>query len=222
MILHHRRARYFTVHRARSGNKTSFPACRDALEVLFCSQQEVYDTGSEDNEEMLSNVQRCLQFCPAIRDSCPASAHDHCQKFCRDSHETEFCRVLEVNGLERGHYSEDTRDLLNLYRIETEGDKPLLRGGRPSYRSIPARRTSIVSGRATKLDYYMYSTRIRGFEEWLLDTNDLDTDGAVAHASESNIAPYKLNSDCERRHPTIMQAGSPRRKHPSSDNTRPG
>jgi hypothetical protein len=87
---------------------------------------------------------------------------------------------------------------MNVYRIEEEADVPLLRDGRPAYRSIPARRASSASGRATKLDYYLYSTRIRGFDEWLLDTNDIESDGAIAHASDSNILPYRINSDCER------------------------
>uniref|UniRef100_A0A7S2HRY9 Uncharacterized protein n=1 Tax=Haptolina brevifila TaxID=156173 RepID=A0A7S2HRY9_9EUKA len=84
---------------------------------------------------------------------------------------------------------------MNNFRLDSEAGVPLLRDGRPAYRSIPARRTSRFSIRKNKLDYYLYSTRVRGFSEWLLDTNDIDTDGAVAHASDSNILPYLVNSD---------------------------
>jgi hypothetical protein len=69
-----------------------------------------------------------------------------------------------------------------------------LRNGRPYYRSIPARRPA-GSSRVNKLDYYLYSTRVRGFDEWLLDTNDVDVDGAEAHASDANLLPYRVNSD---------------------------
>ena len=86
-------------------------------------------------------------------------------------------------------------DMLNLYQLEAEADAPLLRDGRPSYRSIPARRTNNVGQRTTKLDYYLYSTRLRGFNEWLLDTNDVDTDGAIAFSSDANIEPYNIHTD---------------------------
>ena len=187
---------------AVSNSTGAYPGCRAALEVLFCSQQPVYredgTTLSSCNDHRRpdhTDVHRCLAFCPAVRDSCPAAAFSHCEERCRTSLAGEYCRVLEIRGLQHSRYSEDVLDLINLYRIEAEADVPLLRDGRPSYRSIPARRSSTSGGRATKLDYYLYSTRVRGFNEWLLDTNDVDTDGATAHASDGNILPYKINSD---------------------------
>ena len=41
----------------------------------------------------------------------------------------------------------------------------------------------------------LYATTVRGYTEWLLDTNDIDTDGAAAVVSDSNLAPYRINSD---------------------------
>jgi len=189
------------------GNATAdelYPGCRDALETLFCAQQEVTGADaqtpsgcSDYRRHDHANVHRCLTFCPAIRDTCPVAAHQHCEERCRTSLAPAFCRVIEVVGLATSRYEDDTLDMMNLYRLEAEADVPLLRDGRPSYRSIPARRTS-GSGRATKLDYYLYSTRRRGYSEWLLDTNDIEDDGAAAFASDANLEPYRINSDCAR------------------------
>ena len=77
---------------------------------------------------------------------------------------------------------------------QAEQKRAILRNGRPYYRSVPARRPA-GSSRVNKLDYYMYATRVRGFDEWLLDTNDIDTDGAQAHVSDANLLPYRINSD---------------------------
>jgi hypothetical protein len=156
-------------------------------------------------------VHRCLAFCPAIRDACPLAAFTFCEQRCRTSLANDYCRVLEITGLDYGRYPQDTLDLMNTYRIEIEADVPLLRDGRPSYRSIPARRSSSFTGRKNKLDYYLYSTRVGGFSEWLLDTNDVDTDGAVAHASDSNILPYKINSDCKMMPVPSVARGIPAR-----------
>ena len=72
---------------------------------------------------------------------------------------------------------------------------PLLRNGRPAYRSIPARRATRGTGRVNKLDYYLYSTRDKGFDEWVLDPNDVSTDGARAVVSASGMRPEEINSD---------------------------
>jgi len=187
---------------ANQTEEASYPGCRSALEVFYCSQQPIYREDSEvvskcsvyrrpDHE----NVHRCLAFCPAIRDSCPLIASTYCEDRCRTTLANDYCRVLEITGLDAGRFPVETLDMMNKFRIEAEADEPLLRDGRPAYRSIPARRPSRFGGRSTKLDYFLYSTRIRGFNEWLLDTNDIDTDGAVAHASDSNILPYMINSD---------------------------
>ena len=127
------------------GNTTAeslYPGCRDALETLFCSQQELYQvdgvtpsTCTDYRRPDHANVHRCLAFCPAIRDTCPAVAHQHCEDRCRTSLVPDYCRVIEIVGLEKRNYPQDTLDLLNLYRLEAEADVPLLRDGRPSYRS---------------------------------------------------------------------------------------
>lgn len=197
---------------ANQTEEASYPGCRSALEVFFCSQQPIYREDSEvaskcsvyrrpDHE----NVHRCLAFCPAIRDSCPLIASTYCEDRCRTTLANDYCRVLEITGLDAGRFPVETLDMMNKFRIEAEADEPLLRDGRPAYRSIPARRPSRFGGRSTKLDYFLYSTRIRGFNEWLLDTNDIDTDGAVAHASDSNILPYMINSDCTPPPPVHMR-----------------
>jgi len=184
-----------------------YPGCRQALETFFCSQEEVYrDDGVEPSACSAyrrpdhTNVHRCLAFCPAIRDTCPAAAYAYCQERCRSLHVPDYCNVIEVVGLEHSRYPPDTVDIMNLYRIEQEADTALLRNGRPYYRSIPARRYGGQygaggGGSTTKQEYFLYSTQIRGFPEWLLDTNDEDSDGAVAFVSDANMEPSKINSD---------------------------
>ena len=186
-----------------------YPGCRQALETFFCSQEEVYrDDGVEPSACSAyrrpdhTNVHRCLAFCPAIRDTCPAAAYAYCQERCRSLHVPDYCNVIEVVGLEHSRYPPDTVDIMNLYRIEQEADTALLRNGRPYYRSIPARRYggqygAVGGGSTTKQEYFLYSTQIRGFPEWLLDTNDEDSDGAVAFVSDANMEPSKINSDCK-------------------------
>eukprot|EP00966_Prymnesium_polylepis_P299279 6915733-Prymnesium_polylepis.1 len=48
-------------------------------------------------------------------------------------------QVLEVSGVD-GDWPVEVRDINNNFRLETERGIPILRNGRPSYRSIPARR----------------------------------------------------------------------------------
>jgi hypothetical protein len=190
---------------ASSTDPDPYPGCRDALEVFFCAQQQVF-TADEENPALkgsapssCSSYRRdyqtsCRSFCPPIRAACPAAALAHCEERCRTTADEAYCPIIEVTGLDTARWTQDTLDIINLYRLEAEADVPLLRAGRPLYRSIPARRPA-GTGRATKLDYYLYATRIRGFEEWLLDQNDIDADGAVAYVSDSNFAPYRINSD---------------------------
>jgi hypothetical protein len=173
----------------------AYPGCRDALEVFYCAQQPVLQEAPStavstcsDYRRPYSSVGRCLSFCPAIRDVCPAAAAAHCETFCRDAAFESFCPVLEVSGLDSRRWDDDTLDIMNLYRLEAEQGSPLLRDGRPFYRSIPARRPA-GSARATKLQYYLYATHTRGYTEWLIDTNDLDSDGARAFVADATLAP---------------------------------
>ena len=101
-----------------------YPGCRQALETFFCSQEEVYrDDGVEPSACSAyrrpdhTNVHRCLAFCPAIRDTCPAAAYAYCQERCRSLHVPDYCNVIEVVGLEHSRYPPDTVDIMNLYRI---------------------------------------------------------------------------------------------------------
>ena len=190
--------------------QATFPDCRAALEVFFCAQQQVFqvdDDGIRQPTESACSTYRrpyrthgqCPSFCPPILDACPSAAHAYCTERCRSEAFEEYCTILEVTGLDVGQWprslwAEDTLDMMNLYRLEAEAGVPLLRNGRPAYRSIPARRPP-GSARLTKLDYYLYATNVRGYTEWLLDTNDIDTDGAAAVVSDGNLAPYMINSD---------------------------
>ena len=178
-----------------------YPGCRDALATFFCAQQPILQASPSNDPSACSDYRRpyhdhgrCLAFCLPIRDACPYAAWDHCETTCRMAAFTSFCPVLRVTGLDEDRWDEDTLDIENLYRLEAEADVPLLRDGRPYYRSIPARRPE-GSSRTTKLDYYLYATRTRGYTEWLIDTNDVDSDGAKAVVSDATLVPYRINSD---------------------------
>lgn len=181
-----------------------YPGCRAALETFFCTQQDVYQdpevgdgiSGCNEYRRPYMHGGRCLSFCPAIRAACPAAAHAMCETRCRAASfgASGFCPVLEIYGMERSAWDEDTLDIMNVYRLEAEADAPILRDQRPAYRSIPARRPA-GSARATKLDYYLYATRLKGYTEWLFDTNDVDSDGAAAYVSSADLVPYDINSE---------------------------
>ena len=191
-------------------NPDPYPGCRDSLEIFFCAQTPVHQV-DEDNPSLkaeaasaCSDYRRpyhghglCRSFCSPLKDACPPAAHAHCEEHCRTSSSVVgagYCDLVEVSGLGGHHWNADAKDMNNLYRLEAEAGNPLLREGRPIYRSIPALRSD-GSARATKLDYYIYATRLRGFTEWLIDTNDIADDGAAAYVSASNLAPYLVNSD---------------------------
>mmetsp|Transcript_5827 Transcript_5827/g.15162 ORF Transcript_5827/g.15162 Transcript_5827/m.15162 type:complete len:190 (-) Transcript_5827:60-629(-) len=115
----------------------------------------------------------------------------HCEEYCRTTFSFEYCQVLEVSGVD-GDWPVEVRDINNNFRLETERGIPILRNGRPSYRSIPARRGR---GNAAKLDYFIYSTEARGFTEWLIDRNDLEADGAAGFFASASYLPQSLNTD---------------------------
>lgn len=188
-----------------------FPECRAALEVFFCAQHQVFrvdDDGGKLNgppsecsayRRPYRDHGQCATFCPPIKDACPPAAHAYCEERCRSESDAEYCEIIEVSGLDSGKFprslwNEDTLDIQNLYRLEAEAEKPILRTGRPSYRSIPARRPP-GSSRINKLDYHLYATNVRGYTEWLLDRDERDTNGAAAVVSDGNLVPYRINSD---------------------------
>ena len=179
-----------------------YPGCRDALEVFFCAQQAVTQESGQRSHcssyrrPYEANSGRCLAFCPAIGDACPAAALAYCESRCRAVAYpgASFCDVLEIDGLLPSAWDEDTLDINNLYRIEAAQGTPILRDQRPYYRSIPSRRPA-GSARATKLDYYLYATRRRGFTEWVFDTDEFDFNGAQAYVSDATLAPYHINSE---------------------------
>ena len=130
---------------------------------------------------------------PPIKDACPPAAHAYCEERCRSESDAEYCEIIEVSGLDSGKFprslwNEDTLDIQNLYRLEAEAEKPILRTGRPSYRSIPARRPP-GSSRINKLDYHLYATNVRGYTEWLLDRDERDTNGAAAVSRTATSCP---------------------------------
>ena len=75
-------------------------------------------------------------------------------------------QVIQVSGVGAG-WPIEVQDVNNNFRLVTEQGVPILRNLRPSYRSIPARRSG--GSRKAKLDYFLYSTAANGFIEWLID-----------------------------------------------------
>ncbi len=158
---------------------TTSSECLDALAVYYCAQQEVFqDDGltpsacSTYRRPQHADVHTCLSFCTRVREACPGgregAAHRHCEESCRAVHVGDYCKVIQLTGLDPSAWPEDTLDITNVYRLEAEADIPQLRNGRPTYRSIPARRSreaAAKSGRKNKLDYYIYSTRQAGYDE---------------------------------------------------------
>ena len=116
-------------------------------------------------------------------------------------------QVIRISGVDSG-YPVQVQDINNNYRLETEQGVTLLRNGRPSYRSIPARRGE--GSRSSKLDYFLYSTRTNGFTEWLIDRNDLEADGAAAFFASSSYLPQHMNADWGvwRERPTPSWGGA--------------
>ena len=46
----------------------------------------------------------------------------------------------------------------------------------------------------TKIDYYLYNTRARGFNEWLLDPDDEEVSGAAAFVASGTYHPQNINT----------------------------
>ena len=46
----------------------------------------------------------------------------------------------------------------------------------------------------TKIDYYLYNTRARGFSEWLLDPDDEEVSGAAAFVASGTYHPTNINT----------------------------
>lgn len=185
-----------------TGNRTSVH-CEAALSAFFCGQQRVFadetktsiSACSSHGRPFMANVHQCLSFCPAILDSCPqAEAAAWCEEKCRATFIPSYCDILDLSGVSPRLFPPDLVDINNLFRLESEAGLPLLRNGRPSYRSIPARRIG-GGGRKNKLDYYLYSTNERGYTEWLIDPNDLSHDGASAFVASAEMHPRVVNSE---------------------------
>ena len=122
---------------------------------------------------------------------------NHCEDTCRAASEElhDYCKVIEISGIDSS-WPENIQDTNNLYRLEAEAGAPRFRAGRPSYVSIPARRSgTTLDGRATKWDYYMYATTLNGFTEWLLDRNSTEDDGAADFVASADYSPQHINSD---------------------------
>lgn len=144
--------------------------------------------------DFLTSIEQCNLFCPAVRRACATTLMppSYCEDYCRSAFEFEYCQVLEVSGVDHS-WPIEVRDVNNNYRLETEQELPILRNGRPSYRSIPARRG--FGSRTAKLNYFLYSTHVAGFTEWLFDSNDIESDGAAGFLASANFLPQTMSAD---------------------------
>ena len=127
--------------------------------MLWCAQMPVVNRATDIEGNLLPepfsvctsyrrplshSLEDCLRFCPAIEESCAAEAAvAHCEATCRELHPSTYCEVLTIEGLESGHTSWPPKvtDLNTRYRLLTRLEKPIMVNGRPTYRSIPSRRS---------------------------------------------------------------------------------
>ena len=142
-----------------TGRLTAVRPLVQALAVLWCAQTPVVNRATDIEGNLLPepfsvctsyrrplshSLEDCLRFCPAIEESCAAEAAvAHCEATCRELHPSTYCEVLTIEGLESGHTSwpPKVNDLNTRYRLLTRLEKPIMVNGRPSYRSIPSRRS---------------------------------------------------------------------------------
>ena len=145
--------------------------------MLWCAQTPVVNRATDIEGNLLPepfsvctsyrrplshSLEDCLRFCPAIEESCAAEAAvAHCEATCRELHPSTYCEVLTIEGLESGHTSwpPKVNDLNTRYRLLTRLEKPIMVNGRPSYRSIPSRRSGFRAVR--KIDYCLVRVRVR-------------------------------------------------------------
>ena len=210
-----------------------------ALAVLWCEQTPVVNRATDIEGNLLPepfsvctsyrrplsrSLEDCLRFCPAIEESCAAEAAPaHCEERCRELHPSTYCEVLTIEGLEDGHTSwpPKVNDLNTRYRLLTRLEKPIMLNGRPTYRSIPSRRSGFRAVRkidyylvrarlglglanphpnqVRKIDYYLYSTAMNGFDEWLLDQDQEPFNGATAFVASADVLPYEISARTRTR-----------------------
>ena len=191
------------------------PHAVQALAVLWCAQMPVVNRATDIEGNLLPepfsvctsyrrplshSLEDCLRFCPAIEESCAAEAAlAHCEERCRELHPSTYCEVLTIEGLESGHTSwpPKVNDLNTRYRLLTRLEKPIMVNGRPTYRSIPSRRSGFRAVR--KIDYYLYSTTTNGFDEWLLDQDQEPYNGATAFVASADFLPYEISARSRTR-----------------------
>lgn len=146
---------------------------------------------TEHNRVYSTNQRDCRLFCPAIEDSCAGAplAQGHCVEWCETTFPVEFCGVLKVTGVPNT-LPDEAQDMNTRYRLLKQREAPIVANGRPTYRSIPSRRTGVSQTR--KLDYFLYSTSLAGYDEWLLDLDFDPTDGANAFVGSSDLLPEHI------------------------------
>ena len=166
------------------------PVVNRAVDTQGNRLGEPFSTCTSYRRPLSRSLEDCLRFCPAIEESCAAApALVHCEARCREIHPSTYCEVLTISGLQEGatNWPAKVDDLNTRYRmlvrqctsadahcrahcpahyhaqcrgIQTKLEKPIIINGRPTYRSIPSRRSGFRPVR--KIDYYMYSTAING------------------------------------------------------------
>lgn len=171
---------------------------RQALEQLWCATYQVltsnrqYSSPCTDHNRIYSTNQRdCRLFCPAIEDSCAGAplAQAYCVEWCEETFPVEFCEVIEVTGVPLS-WPDEVQDMNTRYRLLKQREAPIIANGRPTYRSIPSRRSGFSQTR--KLDYFFYSTSLAGYDEWLLDLDQDPNDGASAFVGSSDLLPEHI------------------------------
>ena len=169
-----------------------------ALEQLWCATYQVvtssrnFPSSCTDHNRLYSTNQRdCRLFCPAIEDSCAGAplAQAYCVEWCEQTFPVEFCEVLEVTGVPLS-WPDEVQDMNTRYRLLKQREEPIIANGRPTYRSIPSRRAGFSQTR--KIDYFLYSTSVAGYDEWLLDLDSDPNDGASAFVASSDLLPEAI------------------------------
>ena len=161
--------------RIASGSNVSNPECYDSLAYFFCAQHPIEDetqatppraSSCLNHQRPLSgHLHKCYGFCEPLLRACGSDAHfvrEHCLTECRQNHGGSMCSVLRIDGVPTS-YIDRLQDINGKFGLSLEAQQPVFRNGRPLYRSIPSRR----SDGSSRIDYFLYSTRARGFDEWI-------------------------------------------------------
>ena len=189
--------------RIASGSNVSNPECYDSLAYFFCAQHPIEDetqatpprasSCSNHQRPLSGHLHKCYGFCEPLLRACGSDAHsvrEHCLTECRQNHGGSMCSVLRIDGVPTS-YIDRLQDINGKFGLSLEAQQPVFRNGRPLYRSIPSRR----SDGSSRIDYFLYSTRARGFDEWILDQDGVEAGGAEAGGAVGFVASSDLHPD---------------------------